>query len=219
MIPALIVPVLTRHDLLDRMIKSINHPVKDLVIIDNGAKNHDWTPTWNNWVHKTHHIKLPSNFGVAGSWNLGMKSLPFSDYWIVANFDVEFGGESLKLFSEKSSPDKLLLSGGAPGWCVFSVGWKVIESVGLFDEALHPAYFEDNDFERRCLQKGFEVEHSFIPVAHDNSSTLKAGFQEINDRTFADNAEYYQQKIKDQDFSEGRWSIKRRRRNAWDYES
>ncbi len=90
MIPALIVPVLTRHSLLDRMIASINYPVKDLVIIDNGARNHDWTPTWNNWVHKTHHIKLPSNFGVAGSWNLGIKSLPFSDYWLVANFDVEF---------------------------------------------------------------------------------------------------------------------------------
>ena len=215
----MIVPVLTRHDLLDRMIKSINYAVKDLVIIDNGAKSHEWTPTWDNWVHKIHHIKLPSNFGVAGSWNLGIKSLPFSDYWLVANFDVEFGGDALKLFSEKSSPDKLLLSGGSPEWCAFSVGWKVIDTVGLFDEALHPAYFEDNDFQRRCVAKGIEVEHSFIPVAHDNSSTLKAGFQEINNRTFADNADYYQEKIKDQDFSEGYWDIKRRRRNAWDYES
>ena len=218
MIPVLIVPVLARHDLLTRMIKSINYPVKDLLIIDND-RNSNYEIPWNQWVNKISYLKMPSNFGVGGSWNLGIKSLPFSDYWLVANFDVEFGGDSLKLFTEKSSPDKLLLSGGTPGWCVFSVGWKVIESVGLFDEALHPAYFEDNDFERRCLQKGFEVEHSFIPVAHDNSSTLKAGFQEINNRTFADNADYYQQKIKDQDFSEGRWSIKRRRRNAWDYES
>lgn len=200
------------------MIASINYPVKDLVIVDNGS-GHDWSPTWNNWVHKTHHIKLPTNFGVAGSWNLGIKSLPFSDYWVVANFDVEFGGDALKMFSEQSAPDKLVLSAGSPEWCVFSVGWKVIDSVGLFDEALHPAYFEDNDFERRCLEKGLQVERSFIPVAHDNSSTIKAGFQKANDRTFSDNADYYEQKIKDQDFSEGNWSIKRRRRNGWDYES
>jgi GT2 family glycosyltransferase len=201
------------------MINSINYPIKDLVIINNGAKDYDYLPVWNQWINKIWHLRMPSNLGVASSWNLGIKSTPMSDYWLISNFDVEWGGDSLKMFDELSNPNKLLLSNGAPSWCAFSLGWKVVDQVGLFDEALHPAYFEDNDFERRCLQKGFEVEHSFIPVAHDNSSTLKAGFQEINDRTFADNAEYYQQKIKDQDFSEGKWSIKRRRRNAWDYES
>ena len=34
MIPVMVVPVLARHDLLDRMIASINYAVKDLVIID-----------------------------------------------------------------------------------------------------------------------------------------------------------------------------------------
>jgi hypothetical protein len=201
------------------MIASINYPIKDLVVIDNGAKANSWHPVWNNWVHKTHHIKLPSNFGVAGSWNLGIKSLPFSDYWLISNFDVEFGGDALQMFAEKSHPEKLLLSGGAPEWCAFSVGWKVVDKVGLFDESLHPAYFEDNDFERRCLENNMTVEHSFIPVAHDNSSTLKAGFQHLNDTTFADNASYYQQKIANKDLTEGKWSIRRRRRNAWDNES
>ena len=46
MIPAIIVPVLTRHDLLDRMIMSINYPVKDLLIINNGAKDYDYVPVW-----------------------------------------------------------------------------------------------------------------------------------------------------------------------------
>jgi hypothetical protein len=76
----MIVPVLTRYDLLDRMIKSINYPVKDLVVIDNGAKGFNWQPFWNQWVSKIWHIKLPSNLGVPASWNLGIKSLPQSDY-------------------------------------------------------------------------------------------------------------------------------------------
>ena len=216
MIPAMIVPVLTRYDLLDRMIKSINYPIKDLVVIDNGAKGHDWQPFWNQWVSKVWHIKLPSNLGVPGSWNLGIKSLPQSDYWLVSNFDVEWGGDSLKMFQEISRKDKLVLSNGAPNWCTFSLGWEVVDKVGLFDESFVPAYFEDNDFERRCEFHNVEVVNSFIPIAHDNSSTLKAGFQSQNDLSFSANSEYMQSKIKTQDFTEGRWSIKRRRKYGWD---
>jgi hypothetical protein len=65
-------------------------------------------------------------------------------------------------------------------------------------------------------EKGVEVSDSFIPLAHDNSSTLKAGFQNKNNSTFQNNADYYQKKINNQDFSQGEWSIRRRRQNAWD---
>jgi len=120
------------------------------------------------------------------------------------------------MFDEMSSPNKLLLSNGAPSWCAFSIGWKVIDKVGLFDEALHPAYFEDNDYERRCKHLGIDISDSFIPIAHDNSSTLKSGFQEKNNYTFQNNADYYQNKLKNQDFSSGQWTIRRRRQNSWD---
>jgi hypothetical protein len=161
-------------------------------------------------------MRIPSNLGVASSWNLGIKSLPYSDWWLITNFDVEWGGDALKMFYDSSCADKFLLSNGAPSWCAFSLGWKVVDKVGLFDEALHPAYFEDNDYERRCKEKGVEVSDSFIPLAHDNSSTLKAGFQNKNNTTFDNNAQYYQNKINNQDFSQGEWSIRRRRQNGWD---
>ena len=212
----MIVPVLTRYDLLDRMIKSINYPVKDLVVIDNGAKGFNWQPFWNQWVSKIWHVKLPTNLGVPGSWNLGIKSLPQSEYWLVSNFDVEWGGDSLKMFQETSRKDKLVLSNGAPAWCAFSIGWQVVDKVGLFDESFVPAYFEDNDYERRCEFHNMEVQQSFIPIAHDNSSTLKAGYQKENDISFSANAEYMDYKIKSKDFSEGKWSIKRRRQFGWD---
>jgi GT2 family glycosyltransferase len=212
----MIVPVLARYDLLDRMIESINYPIKDLLIIDNGAKTTDWSPTWNQWVSKIWHLKFPSNLGVPVSWNLGIKSVPMSDYWLIANFDIEWGGDSLKLFAEQSSADKLLLSNGSPEWCAFSIGSKVVEKVGLFDESFVPAYFEDTDYRRRADFLGVNVESSFIPVAHDNSSTLKAGFQRQNDLSFAANADYMSDKVKTQNFTEGKWDIKRRRQLGWD---
>lgn len=216
MIPVMIVPVLTRHDLLDRMIMSINFPIRDLVIVDNGARSYDYLPVWNQWVNKIWHLKMPSNMGVASSWNLGIKSTPMSEYWLVSNFDVEWGGDSLKMFSEIAKNDNLVLSNGSPEWCAFTIGWKVIDKVGLFDEALHPAYFEDNDMERRVDRAGFKIVNSFIPIAHDNSSTLKSGFHSLNDFTFQSNAKYYEEKKNLNNFSSGEWSIRRRRQNSWD---
>lgn len=37
MIPNLTVPVLNRYDLLQRMLDSIDFPIRDLLIIDNGG--------------------------------------------------------------------------------------------------------------------------------------------------------------------------------------
>lgn len=212
----MIVPVLTRYDLLDRMIASINYPIRELVIIDNGAKSQTWEPTWNQWIKKIWHLKMPNNLGVAGSWNLGIKSTPMADYWLISNFDVEWGGDSLKMFTELSHPEKLILSNGSPEWCAFSIGWKIIDQVGLFDEALHPAYFEDNDMQRRIENKSMEVVRSFIPIAHDNSSTVKAGFHKLNDATYIDNFNYYRFKENNNNYSEGNWQIRRRRKNSWD---
>jgi len=110
----------------------------------------------------------------------------------------------------------LLLSNGSPEWCVFSIGSKVVEKVGLFDESFVPAYFEDTDYKRRADFFGCNVESSFIPVAHENSSTLKAGFQKQNDVSFNANSEYMNHKVQTDNFTEGKWDIKRRRQLGWD---
>jgi hypothetical protein len=120
------------------------------------------------------------------------------------------------MFQEISRKDKLVLSNGSPAWCAFSLGWEVVQKVGLFDESFVPAYFEDNDYQRRCEHKNIEVLSSFIPLAHDNSSTLNAGFRKQNDLSFEANSQYNEYKIKTKDFTEGRWSIKRRRQLSWD---
>lgn len=215
MIPVMIVPVLIRHDLLERMIKSINYPIRDLVIIDNGPQ-FNYEPSWSAWVHKVHHIKIPYNLGVASSWNLGIKSMPYSDYWLITGFDNEWEGESLAEFQKESDPNKLVLSNASPNWTAFTIGWKVVDKVGLFDEALHPAYFEDNDYEWRCGFSDVQIVQSFITFPHDNSSTLKAGFQNVNNRTFLNNLLYFEEKRERKAPTEGGWSIRRRRANGWE---
>lgn len=214
MIPVAIVPVLARHDVLDRMLESIDHPVDVLLIIDNDSQS-TYTPPLNELLRSTYHLKMPSNLGVAASWNLGIKSTPHAAYWSVLNFDVVFAPGQLAAFDALSASDKLVLSGANAAWCVFTVGETVIDKVGLFDEALYPAYFEDNDFERRCARANIDVVRSGIDVQHDNSTTLRSGFESANARTYQDNAAYYGIKRSQHDYTSGEWSLARRRRNEW----
>ena len=76
MLPNLIVPVLNRYDLLRRMLGSIDYPIRDLLIIDNGGKFEDMFDKDELPVKNLRVLMLPSNLGVAASWNLGIKLFP-----------------------------------------------------------------------------------------------------------------------------------------------
>lgn len=216
MIPALIVPVLNRHDLLDTMLSSINYPIENVIVVDNG-KDANWE-YWNKNpnIENLFHLQMPTNLGVPVSWNLGIKALPFVDYWLIVNNDARFTNNSLKEFEEQSNAKTLLLSNGSPRWCAFSIGSKIVESVGLFDEAIYPAYFEDTEYEWRCNQKGVFALLSNIDIEHENSSTLKGGYQEKNSKTFSKNMTYVENKKTNNDLTQGDWSLIIRKDNSWD---
>lgn len=215
MIPVLIVPILNQPELLYRMLDSVDVKVGTLVVIDNGHCLPGDFPR-RNWARNAYLLRMPANLGVAGSWNLGIKATPMAPWWMVANFDVVFPPGALAQFDRPDSPEALVLSGGSPDWCVFTVGERVVERVGLFDEALYPAYWEDLDYERRCEAAGVPIIRSGISVHHDNSSTLQGGYRAANERTFGDNAAYYAEKVQRHDLTDGRWSLPRRRALTWD---
>ena len=83
MLPNLIVPVLNRYDLLQRMLDSIDFPVRDMLIIDNGGELD--TVAFPKPVLNSHVLSMPSNLGVAGSWNLGIKLFPHDSVWTFAS--------------------------------------------------------------------------------------------------------------------------------------
>lgn len=213
MIPAMVVPVLTRPDLLHRMLASIDYPVGDLVVIDNGRCITDLLVVPQ--AERLHVLSMPTNLGVPASWNLGVKATPFAPWWLIVNFDVVLPPGALEQFAAIETGG-VVLSGGAPPWCCFALHDEAVQQVGLFDESFHPAYFEDLDYARRCHAAGIPVIESGIAVHHDNSSTLRSGYDERNGHTFGANQSYYHRKVDTGDLSEGRWSLERRRALSWD---
>ena len=215
MLPNLIVPVLNRYDLLDRMLASIDYPVYELLIVDNGGEL-DGIRDNENLIN-VNILNMPSNLGVAASWNLGIKLFPHDDRWFFASNDMVYLPGALESLSE-ARRDEITLSDMFPFWHTFSVGEEVVRRVGLSDEALYPAYFEDNDYERRAVHKNVHIRSVSIPTQHENSSTIGAdsGLREKNAVSFQNNAIYYNNKMAKNDYGQGAWSLDRRRRNAWD---
>ena len=214
MIPNLIVPVLNRYDLLQRMLDSIDYPIANLLVIDNNPDSAARTEKPES-VERMRWLHLPSNLGVAASWNLGIKLFPHDSMWTFASNDMWFRPGDLERLSQASS-GSLTLSQYAPHWHTFAVGETVVGRVGLFDERFYPAYCEDNDFERRVQFAGLPITRLDVAPGHDNSSTLKSDkrFQEKNAETFRRNVMLYKQKSAGMDMGFS-WSLKSRRAGEW----
>ena len=212
MLENLIVPVLNRYDLLQRMLNSVDVPVEHLLVIDNGLGSE---LTFADKFKRVTVLDLPANQGVAGSWNLGIKSFPYAHRWFIASNDVVFEPGSLEMLSQ-ARRDEITLTGDAPHWQAFALGDEAVNDIGLFDESLFPAYFEDNDYMRRAEFVGVNIRRLDLKLTHDNSSTIKAGYQEKNAKTFIKNERHYQSKIESNDYTAGGWSLEIRRANGWE---
>ena len=209
-IPVIIIPILNRYDLLDNMLDSINYPVDNILIVDNGG-----TYSTNKNVKV---LNMPANLGLSASWNLGIKCFPHAKYWLFASADTTFNADSLQRIDETSGPDKLVLTDDAYG--CFSVGENVIDKIGLFDEYFYPIYFEDNDFHERVAR--FCPENTILST--DIKAAPETGSQTINSddklmnrnhQTFEKNREYYQYKQKNNFENPIPWSLSRRRDQEW----
>ena len=215
-IPVLIVPTLNGHDRLQDMLESIDYPIDQVIVVDNGGTEHQWVKP--DWVDTLDVIRLPSNLGVAGSWNLGIKSSPFAEYWFIVNDDVTFAPGSLARFAyEGEWVGAISLCADLSPWCAFTLGQDVVTVVGLFDEAYYPAYFEDTDYARRAIEMmGSDiVYHTDIAVNHANSSTIGGGYAQQNQRTYEDNRNLFESKAAFGNWESFGWDIHTRRKNDW----
>lgn len=213
-LPNLIVPVLNRYDLLQRMLDTIDLKIAHLVLIDNS----DGVDAlrFPEKIKNVHYIGLPGNLGVAGSWNLGIKVLPHNDRWFFASHDIMFAPKDLeKLATAKT--DELTLASTDPFFQVFAVGEEVVRHVGLFDEAFHPGFGQDTDYLRRVQHNGLAVQQLQLGVTQDESSPVRANQVRGGKagKIYSDNVDYFQAKVKSHDYSPGHWSLTRRRRNEW----
>lgn len=217
LIPSMIVPTLTRHDLLVGMLASIDYPVGLLIIVNNDSSaNFEGTHAIADCVAEYRVLNMPANLGVAGSWNLGIKVTPFAPWWFVASDDVVFEPGALEKFAGECAPERLTVSSEWPHWQFFGVGESVVDRVGLFDENLYPANFEDDDYQRRCEVLGVDVYRSDVAHSHVKQGTVHAPeWAASNARTYNANEVYFVRKVDRGDVSAGEWSLKVRRANDW----
>lgn len=215
MIPVLGFCTLSRFDLAERLLASIDYPVENLVIVDNSGTQ-SWQPKKPEWVEKMWVIQVPYGLGLVGAWNLIIKSTPYAPYWVLVNDDAWFEAGSLKTITEDVNTEAVNYLDIVPRWSAIVFGEGAIEKTGLYDERFYPLYFDDNDLERRFEMAG--VLSKVIPakVHHENSSTLKSGYQHKNATSYQNNMNLFNQKIADNDNTDGHWSLAIRRANRWD---
>jgi len=215
MIPVLGFATLTRFDMAQRLIDSIDYPVENLVIIDNSGKR-EFVPKLNEFVKDLWLIQVPHGLGANGAWNLIIKSTPSAPYWVIPNDDSWFAPGALQKIAEQVDTTKFNFVKVSPQWsCVIPTEGSVTKA-GLWDEVFYPIYFDDDDYHWRMKELGVQFNYIDAVVHHDNSSTLKSGYQEKNDVSFARNQAIFGNKVVAHDLGIRGWSLAVRRENSWD---
>ena len=215
MIPILAIPVLNRYDLLDQNLKTIDYPVKEILIINNGKEV--YTPPETDLNVRV--LNLPSNLGMSGSWNLAIKLYPHEEYWMFSSADTHWIPGSLEQLHNESGKGKLVMT--TEGWSAFSIGEDMIKNVGLFDEYFYPIYYEDNDYYERVMRSNMKdgYVHGTIKVnaPHGASQTINSDqkLMNRNHETFVKNGDYFNKKKSEYFKVTGVWNIDRRRDQEW----
>lgn len=152
MIPTLIVPTLTHYDLLQNMLNSIDIPVDRIIVIDNGGSLESVECSLANTINI---ISLPSNIGVASSWNLGIKLTAFSEWWLIANDDILWNPGSLSRLCKHVGKMNIVADWGPfSAFSGFAIDDEAIASIGLFDEYYYPGVGEELNYWRRAIMSG-----------------------------------------------------------------
>ena len=187
---ALIVPVLSRFDLFAGLIRSIDVPVRPIII--------------DNWNH---------NRGVAAAWNEGM-DWAWNDgyrYAIIANDDSYFEPGSIRKIYDAMKETRACLISPNPNGAHAAQGLidgadffnfmidipQLIKECGYFDENFQPAYFEDNDMHRRIILSGAKAYiHTEAIAGHHGSATqyLDRNNPVCPPHQFENNRRYYTEK-------------------------
>lgn len=215
MIPVLIIPVLNRYDLLDKLLDSVNYPIKNILIIDNGGK-YSLPPKFSSLPIRV--LNMPSNLGVAASWNLGIKLYPHEPYWLFSAIDVTILSDTLEKTAKECNKDNLTISNY--GFSYFAVGSEIIKKIGLFDENYYPAYYEDVDFEKRVRDSGYSKNVIYPDInieLLDTTITVKSNpiFYEKKKITDISNQHYLNKKFVGFNWNCYNYELNRRIQNEW----
>lgn len=207
---------LVRTDLLIRLIESIDYPVDTFAILFQGHTNinTECLPT-NTFIKNLIFISCDMNIGVSRGWNYFFRNYS-PKYWLITGDDNYFEKGSLeKIAQQMTLPDakksvfcglQILYSDGTVGSSGFStyiVTPQIMYKVGLFDENIYPAYFEDGDLWQRIVLSGestYTIQDAYIHTGDDKqtgSCTIQSVSPEYRakmDECYRRNEQYYKSK-------------------------
>jgi len=147
-----------------------------------------------------------TNIGVAASWNLFHKELPH-DYVIIANDDIQVHPYTIERMVQAADQNtqQVFFSGeqySGNAFSLFLLTKKGYNLIGAFDETFYPAYFEDNDYARRMMLKGYSIVSVHgATYLHEGSSTMKRYTQaemDAHHNSFRRNHSYFVSKWGDE---------------------
>lgn len=211
-IPVIGFATVSRFDLAQRLIDSIDYPVEHLVIVDNSGTKHYFFQK-GKWIKNIWVLNMPYGLGANGAWNLIIKATPFAPYWVIPNDDSYFEPGALEKIANEVDTEAFNFVDVVPQWsCVIPTEGSV-RKAGLWDEAFHPIYFDDDDYEWRMRELGVPFHYIDAKVHHNNSSSL---VPEKNDKTFIRNKSLHTNKRAANDTGVRGWSLDIRRENSWD---
>ena len=189
-IPVLGTLVVRQPKWVRQQIESVDFPVKNYIIFNNNGKG-EITEELDKLVteHQDHKFidnlqvcHLPCNIGIAGEWNLIIKSVMMEPYWLIANDDVSFGSGFLAEMCDKAKDQEVGMIHGFEGdftgigsWNVFLLKDWVVQQIGLFDENFYPAYCEDSDYIMRIFLRERNIGGSPIKRIMSLDSTYYHG--------------------------------------------
>lgn len=148
-----------------RLYESVDYPVDNFFIINNNGRGEidaeldAMRDAPNPMVGRLHISHMPSNVGVAASWNLVIKCFVNERHWVIVNDDVAFlPGLLEELHAAARNPDVGIVNAykgdfDLGAWDLFLIKDWVVRSHGLFDENLYPAYCEDADYIMRLISR------------------------------------------------------------------
>jgi GT2 family glycosyltransferase len=194
LIPVLIAPVVSRFDLLEQMLASIDHPVERLVIVDNSGTDYH-VPLLPE--QRIEYIRPITGLGYPGGINAGILQTPEAPWWMWASNDLLFGPGDLahiaSLMEQASAPRMVTGSHRGLRNVYGAMNAATVDAVGLFDDwAFYPIYFDDDDYEYRCRQGGVEWIGYDGTMRHAGSQTIAdPSMARENSRTFQMNLDRY----------------------------
>lgn len=180
MIPVLGITTCNQFDVFCKLIDSINHPVKVLSVLVNSSLNYfDQIREYlyshpNSNIDKVDLAFCEQNMGCSSSWNFHIKNYPDAEYWVLCSGDVILGENDLKQLNEKTRLHDGCFGDKDMEFVLFALNRSMIKKVGLFDENIHPAGYEDDDYRKRMALADADIEWFDIGAYHTSAGTIKS---------------------------------------------